>query len=235
MNKYFDYDLVKASAYAKNASRYKRIVEKLPKSILQRLFPVIGFIQVFPGMRVLDIGSGSGLYSHILRTRFQCQCLEVEPHMSNHYDMGDYVVRADVFNLPKAGKFDTVLLVDVLEHLNSDEIDALFLTIDQILSPGGQVYIKVPNASSLAGLESSVGDLTHVRQFNSISLGSLVKQHHFTVTRMCGIGPNLTPRRILLQLLSMPFDILMKLHLKARGCSGVLLAPAIMAELRHHV
>jgi hypothetical protein len=153
--------------------------------------------------------------------------------MTNLYDAGDQVIRDDIFHLPTYRKFNIILLIDVLEHLTDQEIDVLFASIKDILSPMGKVYVKVPNASSLAGLESSVGDLTHVQHFNAISLSSLAHRHQFQLTKITGIGPNLTLKRVLFQLISIPFDILMRLHLRARGCSSVLLSPAIIAELQY--
>ncbi len=230
MGNYSDYGEVKAGAYTRNASLYKKIVRILPRQILRKLFPVIGFIRAEPRSQVLDIGSGTGLYSHILRSRFGCECREVEPYMSNLYGAGSMVLRVGIGELPEDLQYDAILLIDVLEHLTDTEIQSLLGKIHRILKSTGSVYIKIPNASALAGLEASIGDLTHIQQFNSISLSTLAAKHGFVPRRVAGIGPNLSPARLVMRVLAAPFDLLLWLHLRARGCSGVLMAPAIMIE-----
>lgn len=232
MSSYSNYDAVKAGAYSRNARLHKWAVAVLPRVLLERVFPVIGFLRARRDTSVLDIGAGSGLYSHILRSKYHCNCTEIEPYMTNLFGANDCVIRAEINKLPLGRKFDTILLIDVLEHLTDGEIDSLFLGIPELLNQCGRVFIKVPNASSLAGIESSVGDLTHVQHFNAISLSALIGRYRFELVRMRGVGPNVTPRRLLLRMLSAPFDLFISLHLKARGCSGVLLAPAIMAEFQ---
>lgn len=230
MGNYSDYDEVKAGAYARNASLYKKIVRIMPRQILRKLFPVIGFIRAEPRIQVLDIGSGTGLYSHILRSRFGCECREVEPYMSNLYGAGSMVFRVSIGELQEDRQYDAILLIDVLEHLTDTEIQSLLGKIYRMLKSTGSVYIKVPNASALAGLEASIGDLTHIQKFNSIALSTLAAKHGFAPCRVAGIGPNLSPARIVMRVLAAPFDLLLWLHLRARGCSGVSMAPAVMIE-----
>ena len=74
------------------------------------------------------------------------------------------------FKKPKDGKFDRIVLLDVLEHFPPEEGYRLLSMIKTTLSDQGKIVIKVPNASSPWGLNYQFGDLTHQTAFNNESL-----------------------------------------------------------------
>lgn len=70
------------------------------------------------------------------------------------------------------GKFDSILLIDVLEHLDLDTLMALGQLMSEKLAPGGRVIVQVPN--DLSPLNPfRQGDLTHLRSFTPQSLQQL--------------------------------------------------------------
>jgi len=69
-------------------------------------------------------------------------------------------------------KFDIVLAIDVLEHLDLDSLYNFSRLVRNILSPNGLFIVQVPNA--LAPFNPvTAGDLTHLRAFTSASLRQL--------------------------------------------------------------
>ena len=229
---YSAYENIKSRAYAKNVTFYKWATRSLPRSLLGKLFPVIGFLALSRGTSVLDIGAGSGLYAHLLRQRFGCLCNEVEPHLRNLYDAQEHVMRCDIDSIPVDRKYDVILLIDIIEHLHPAAASDLLERLRLVTHADSSIYIKTPNTSSLAGLESSFGDLTHIQHLNAISLPALAINNGYLVRRISGIGPNLNPKRLLMRVVSLPFDLLLLAHLKAQGCSGVLIKPSIIVELK---
>jgi 2-polyprenyl-3-methyl-5-hydroxy-6-metoxy-1,4-benzoquinol methylase len=69
-------------------------------------------------------------------------------------------------------KFDTVLLIDILEHLEVDYCVALLKKIHEKLNIGGKILIQVPNGLSILN-PIRYGDLTHLRSFTVKSLEQL--------------------------------------------------------------
>jgi 2-polyprenyl-3-methyl-5-hydroxy-6-metoxy-1,4-benzoquinol methylase len=69
-------------------------------------------------------------------------------------------------------KFDTILLIDILEHLEVDYCVALLKKIHEKLNTDGKILIQVPNGLSILN-PIRYGDLTHLRSFTVKSLEQL--------------------------------------------------------------
>ena len=104
------------------------------------------------GTRVLDVGVGGGAVARFLSGR-GCQVwgIEIDREAARHAERWCVrVVNADVETLDVDAEFgdecfDTVLCLDVLEHLK-DPVGALRRVIRR-LAPGGQVVISLPNVT----------------------------------------------------------------------------------------
>jgi len=85
--------------------------------------------------------------------------------------------------------FDCILLVDILEHLSTDDLFRLAELLSKNLTPGGRVIVQVPN--DFAPLNpAQAGDLTHQRAFTTQSL------RQFFVSAGLGGGEFHKPKRI---------------------------------------
>ena len=104
------------------------------------------------GARVLDVGVGAGAVARFLSGR-GCQVwgVEIDREAARHAERWCVrVVNADVETLDVDAEFgdecfETVLCLDVLEHLK-DPVGALRRMMRR-LSPGGQVVISLPNVT----------------------------------------------------------------------------------------
>ena len=96
-------------------------------------------------------------------------------------------------------RFDCVLALDVLKHLDNDALVAVMDAVRAALRPGGVVIVHAPNA--LAPLSPlRYADLTHVRAFTVGSLAQLFRASGLTPrvfreTAPHGSGPAATIRR----------------------------------------
>ena len=101
----------------------------------------------------------------------------------------------------RPARFDCILALDLLEHLETEALTALAHAVHDALRPGGRLIVHVPNA--LAPLSPiRYDDLTHLRAFTVRSLAQLFRvaglvPHAFRETRAHGRGPAGTVRRLL--------------------------------------
>jgi ubiquinone/menaquinone biosynthesis C-methylase UbiE len=104
------------------------------------------------GDSILEVGFGSGLtflnlngmYKKIYGLDLSCDVREVAQvfaPLGIHPDLRN----GNVLDMPyQNDRFDTVLLISVLEHLKPVELDRALSEIKRVLKPGGQVVYGVP-------------------------------------------------------------------------------------------
>lgn len=104
------------------------------------------------GSNVLEVGFGSGLtflnlndsYKQIHGLDLTCDVNVVREVFASHNIHPD-LKNGNVLHMPyEDNKFDTVLLISILEHLKPDELAQAFVEIKRVLKPGGQVVYGVP-------------------------------------------------------------------------------------------
>ncbi|HEX8411357.1 MAG TPA: glycosyltransferase [Thermoanaerobaculia bacterium] len=144
----------------------------------------------YMGQRVLEVGSGTGnmtrllygrelivatdmepAYLHILRNRFRRQpTIKVEPLDLENDDwkkLRDY-------------GFDTVVCLNVLEHIKGDQ--AALERLYDLLVPGGRLMLFVPADQALFGtLDTQVG---HHRRYSPETLESVIRAAGFEIRQL---------------------------------------------------
>ena len=78
----------------------------------------------------------------------------------------------DMFGFLKenANSFDVVFLMDILEHLEREELFKLLRLVNISLKNEGLVIVHVPNGAGLFGMRIRYGDLTHENCFTAKSI-----------------------------------------------------------------
>jgi SAM-dependent methyltransferase len=98
------------------------------------------------GRRVLDIGAGGGGIGARLKPEAPAQLVAVEIDLRAHPLLTPIYSEVHTTLEPLAGRqFDTVVLLDVLEHLAEPE--AFIRTLHPLLAPGATLLISVPNVA----------------------------------------------------------------------------------------
>ncbi len=181
-----------------------------PNATLPRVIPA--------GARVLDVGCGGGVNLAAL-VRAGCSGVGVEIDAgaaSRARARGLTVYTGDVRDASfrerialEQGRFDVVVLADLLEHLERPE--EVFLATAALLVPGGKVVVSIPNVAvwfqRLALLfgrwnydETGILDRTHLRFFTKSSfrwwlrsLGFRPVRWDVTPSFVASIGPFFRP------------------------------------------
>lgn len=160
------------------------------------------------GNRVLDAGCGVGNFFSALTERIELGVgIDLSPvniadarqrfaqHRNIRFLQADLDEQADVL---RNERFDTVVCLDVLEHIEDDL--SLLTRLTQIVEPGGHVLVKVPACPWLFGSVDIASD--HYRRYNRPMLRRLAEQSGLEVTRLrymnlAGVAPYFLKSRVL--------------------------------------
>ena len=146
-------------------------------------------IRPYVGNRVLEIGAGTGNMSvHLMpraiywATDINANYLEylVTLQATRPYMRVAYTNATDPESFPKGQSFDTVVCLNVIEHIEED-IRAL-RNIQKALVDGGRAIVLVPCGHRLYGtLDQALG---HVRRYTEEGLANISRQAGFEVERV---------------------------------------------------
>ncbi|MGK7890990.1 MAG: class I SAM-dependent methyltransferase [Leptolyngbyaceae cyanobacterium] len=139
------------------------------------------------GDRTLEVGCGTGNFSELLAQQSQhLTALDLESsyvqhtkHRLRHYPNIE-VLQADATQLSEQQSFDSIVMLDVLEHIE-DDITTL-RQLKQSLNPNGFLIIKVPALQSLYGTMDEV--IGHHRRYSRQTLDAALKQAGFGQSRL---------------------------------------------------
>ncbi len=151
-----------------------------------------------PCSRVLDVGCSTGETGRALQAKGVSEVvgLDIDPRAVDvareHYTAA-YVADLDE-GIPALGRFDLIILPDVLEHLKQPDIVLSRLVRDN-LEPGGRVIVSLPNIQTWWALwtifrgrfprkESGLWDATHLRWFTEIEAEGMFALAGLKVSRM---------------------------------------------------
>jgi SAM-dependent methyltransferase len=125
-----------------------------------------------PGDRVFEVGAGIGCTVKAFELAgFDASGIEPGEcfQVFSHDQLRCRVSALRLEDMPPTPAFDLVLLVHVLEHLNSPT--KAFRRIRQILKPGGRLYVECPN---LAAPHAAPGKLFHFAHIFTFTPSTLV-------------------------------------------------------------
>lgn len=140
-----------------------------------------------PDARILDIGCGWGYnlmslwcagFRRLEGVDFSPEQIAIGNEASEGRlalfcaDGGDFLEN-------KAGQYDLVTLISVLEHIPSGEVAPFLRRIHRALVPGGRIVLFTPNMANLTSAWIQFSDLTHATAFTELSIQQALDQAGF--------------------------------------------------------
>lgn len=175
---------------------------KLQKRVIDRnnftYRKIIEIIEIYlrrKGLNILDIGCGSGTLSFYLSknrnyvTGIDISKSAIDCCKKNSKMLGLKNIYFEVFNFPQEypkKKYDIVILVEVIEHLNN--IQKAFKTIFNLLNNDGILILSTPSPNApllkIGGIarkfDKKVG---HIRRISLASLTKYLKREGFKILK----------------------------------------------------
>jgi len=179
---------------------------------------IVTFIRSRAGRHVLDFGCGTGGYSYRLQELgFDVTAADIYPHyVELSRRLGVNAVQAEPDHLPFPDQaFDTVFLVEVLEHIPDANIPAVLGEARRVAR--GNVLLTVPDCTQheeLVRQEFLFGHfraVDHVQFFTADTLDALLRR--FFPEVQVRRGEPLFPHRLLPPVVRRPLSLLYRLGL----------------------
>lgn len=152
------------------------------------------------GKNILDIGCGDSYFDYKLMDEIKDidKFYGIDIYAEEEIKDGKYLIVNDYKRL-KNKKFDTILMFDVLEHI---EDDANFLnnTVKPLLKDNGKIIMTVPAYQALFSKHDE--ELKHYRRYNIKMIREACKKSEFNVVNYHYFYASLVPLRIITKLLN---------------------------------
>lgn len=173
----------KAELY--KSHREKSAVRLKPKHVKQFDREFLALSGANPGMSVLELGCGSGLFLRYLAERGFKEIAGVDYDENLQQTLADLEgidltfddVHAFAARAEPNRRYDRIVLFDLLEHMELDRAISLLGDLKRWLAPGGKLVIRVPNATSPWGLRMQFDSFDHITVYAPNRLRELA---HFT-------------------------------------------------------
>lgn len=192
-------------------------------SVIRRFFPADR------ASRILDVGCGHGALLYFLQEMGYRNSRGVDGsaeqvELARRLGVAGVEVGIGIDFLRRCnnGSADVVCIWDVLEHLTRQEAFDLVSEIRRVLSPGGVCIGHVPNAEGIFGSRVRYGDMTHEQAFTRNSISQMFQALQFENVRCFEDKPIVhgvrsAARRLLWELVSLPFRIVLKVEMGPGG------------------
>lgn len=140
-----------------------------------------------PGKDVCEVGFGNGALLAYLGARgYRASGVELQQELVTRANANGIEAVTDIAGFPPQQRFDLILLIDVIEHIDQREIPAFLATMKARLTPAGKIIARFPNGDSPFGLKNQNGDVTHITVIGSKKLGYLARRAGLAVDYLGG-------------------------------------------------
>lgn len=152
------------------------------------------------GGDILDVGCGDSYFDYKLMDDVKeiDSFYGIDIFASKEFKDGKYQVINDYKKIKKK-KFDTILMFDVLEHIEHDS-EFLEKTITPLLKANGKIIMTVPAYQSLYSLHDK--ELKHFRRYNIKMIKDVCNKSSFKIIKYHYFYASLVLIRILTKLLN---------------------------------
>lgn len=137
-------------------------------------------VRPFLGQRVLEVGAGIGVNTPFINTDSkEWVCLEPDQHMAavlaekqrTSRNAGTHTVSGVISDLPRTPSFDSIIYIDVLEHIEDDSSEIAEASLR--LRPKGTLIVLSPAHPWLfSAFDAAIG---HYRRYASKDIRALTR------------------------------------------------------------
>ena len=118
---------------------------------------------------VLDIGCGTGITSRylakggrdVVAVDISPKLIEYAEKLNSHFGRVKYVC-ADICDLTINKSFDSILIVDVLEHILPEKIDDLFNAVKLNSHKSTKIYLNIPHENVIRYLKKNKPEILQI-------------------------------------------------------------------------
>ncbi|MFA5832068.1 MAG: class I SAM-dependent methyltransferase [Bacteroidota bacterium] len=151
-----------------DASRYLPNTSEAITQGLRTLNSISVFFDINDKLQnVLEIGCASGSFLKVLKENGikAVKGIDVDNELVKHGQnvLGVNITVSDWSSYVSqcVEKYDVIIALDVIEHINPSEIQDLIMNTNKILKPNGKLILRMPNPDCPFVLPTYFGDLTH--------------------------------------------------------------------------
>lgn len=130
-----------------------------------------------PKLNILDLACGHGKLIHALKKHGFSQVSGIDisqEQVDSAHQLGLKEIQCqDLHSFLKeatSASFDVIFMMDILEHLDKQEVFDVLDEVARILKPNGTIILHVPNGAGLFGMKIRYGDFTHINAFTHQSM-----------------------------------------------------------------
>ncbi len=166
-----------------------------PDKSAHRFFQMeIAPLKLRPGAQILELGFGEGRFLDFAKdSGYKVTGVEIIPELvASAAKRGHTVILGGLEALDGlTERYDLIIALDVIEHLNRDELSTFFRQCAVLLRADGVVFLRCPNGNSPFSLFHQNGDLTHRSFLNDRSVNQLAEPLGLQVTVARNAGRDL--------------------------------------------
>ncbi len=145
------------------------------------------FSKGMEGRTLLDIGSGLGVFPHVMKqSGWVCTALDPDHNAVKHLEefVGVQALQGELLTISALGTFDVITFNKVLEHV--DDPIKMLKESKQYLKHDGFIYVEVPDGEAAVadGPEREEFFIDHLHVFSATSLSLLVSKSEFELKCM---------------------------------------------------
>ena len=134
--------------------------------------------------RILDVGCAAGMLVGYLKGKGFAEVVGVDLNESlieqARTEVEAEFICTDALDFLRSGqRFDIIFLLNVVEHIERDELVVFMTAVCEALQPEGFAVVRTPNMSHVMAASHLADDLTHCTGLTEQSLGQLARRAGF--------------------------------------------------------
>ena len=165
------------------------------------------FLSANKKSKILDIGCGYGRMLHFLKNQSYSNTYGIDisrQQIDLAHKLGfdqTLCIQAIDFLADNMNQFDTIFMLDILEHIEKSEIIELMDRVYTALRPNGNIILQLPNSLTPLNVYRHV-DFTHEMAFTVSSIKQILSITGFENTKTYPLAPHMNgPVSLLMSLM----------------------------------